>query len=243
VLKVFRKLLILVCVLASQISFGAQTLAPATHAPNTKVEDSQKKDGSAPFKNIFSSGKIHAYVGLISENEVTTNVTVNNTSTAIASTFKLKSPAPVIGFDFLPFDINNFKVGLGFMYEMQRSISSFTQSAGTVQTTTIGKSEKIRVSTLSALVEREIVNNFSILAGLNMNFVSVSGFTTANYETSSNTGIQIGGAYTYNNIRAQMIYKTVSGDITSTGKGAGLGVDTTGTYDYDHLLFTVGLIF
>ena len=234
--KIFKSISLLSCVLISQVSFGEEVAVKSFPEIAPKTEESKSI-------NPLSSGKSHVYLGMILANEASIDVTINNSTTAVASTIKLKSPSIAIGFDYLPISVNDFKIGLGFMYEMPRELSSYTQKVGSsAAVTTIANSEKIKVSTISALIQREIANNFSIIAGLNMNFVTVSGFTTVDWETSNNTGIQVGGAYTYNNVRAQLIFKTVSGDITSTGKDTNQ-VNSTGTYDYNHLLFTLGLMF
>lgn len=251
-LKSTKKLLLSACVLVSQISFGGENTVVPTPESSPKAEavkeqpksDSPNKDSEEKFKNLLSSGKTsHVYAGMILTNSASVDATINST-TGFSTTTDLKTPAFVFGFDYLPISIEDFKIGAGFMYELQRDISTFTQKIGNANpVVTTGSTQHFKVSTLSGLVEREVASNFSIMAGLNLNFVTLEGFSNMDYTTSGNMGFQVAGAYTYHNIRTQLMYKTVSGDITGVGKGSSAGLNVIGTYDYNHLVLTVGILF
>jgi hypothetical protein len=241
-LKVFRKLLPILCILLSQIGFSAESvdLPKAESAPKTE----NSNDEGTKLKNFLSPGKGHIYVGMILTNTASDEAKVDNTTISVTDDYKLKSPAFSFGFDYLPVVINDFQIGAGFMYETQREISSYTQKIGSAAAVSYSTATtKIKVSTLSALVGRELVPSFSVIAGLNLNFVTISGNTSSDYETSGNMGFQVAGAYTYNNFRTQLMYKNVSGDVKGTGKGSNTGTNVTGTYDYNHFVLTVGLMF
>jgi hypothetical protein len=241
-ISVSKKLLIISCVTFSQFGFAADPVEKTK--PDLAPKTEAAKEETTKTKNIFPTGKSYAYLGISLTNSASAESTINNTSTSIVDDYKLKTPGLAFGFEYMPVTINDFQIGAGFMYELQRDLSSYTEKVGTGAATTYSNPTiKFKVSTLSALVAREVVPSFSLSAGLNLNFVTIDGSSSADYETSGNMGFQVSGAYTYNNVRVQLIYKNVSGDVKGTGKGANAGLNVAGTYDYNHILLTVGLIF
>ena len=257
-LNQFRNLLLVSSILSTTLSFGAD--ATLTNHKKKKVKavatkEVQKKEAplykNEPIQNeegylkYFSPvGNTNVYFGLSLSNSVSLNTSVNNSSATYIAEGGLKSPGMAFGVECLPIKAYDFRFGMGFMYEFQRSFDTLSETTNSAITITSGnRTELLKVSTLSALLQRDLVNNFSVIAGLNINFVSLSESPIYNWDTKSNFGLQLAGAYTYNNIRAQLLYKTVSGNVTGTSKYYNTGVNYTGTYNYNHLALTVGLLF
>lgn len=257
----FRTLFLASSVLFTTLSFGAATTStnhkkkkakaiitkevePQEVAPREVLREVPiHKDES--FSKYFSlAGNTNVYFGLILSNTATLNYSTTSftTSTFVAEA-ALKSPGMAFGFECLPIKAYDFRMGVGFMYEFQRNFDTLALTTNSFNTVTYGnRTEQLKVSTLSALIQKDLFNNFSVIAGLNINFVSLAEDPSINWDLKSNAGVQIAGAYTFSNLRAQILYKTVSGNLTGTAKSFS-NSNSTGTYNYNHLALTLGLLF